>query len=217
MIAATLFLAGCKNDPTKNFIASKFNQYADSSAVNQMIFVFWYGHESDAEIIMYTREGAGSKWQEAMRCDGFIGENGLNPDRVEGDYTTPVGDFGITESFGLKENPGTKLPYFVVEDYHWCCSDAEYSYNKIIDIRECPHECSGEHLATYNPQYNYSMFLDFNKECVVGRGTAIFFHCWGSEPYTAGCVSVSEENMLKIMQTVDMGVRVVIADFSEKE
>ena len=213
MIATICFLTGCKNEPAQNFISSKFDMYADSSAVNQMIFVFWYGHESDVEVIMFTREEVGGKWQEALHCDGYVGRNGLSADRHEGDMTTPVGDFGIIESFGHKENPGTKLPYFVTRDYHWCCADSLH-YNKIIDIREFPHDCSGEHLIDYVPAYNYAFFFDFNKECVVGKGNSIFFHCSGNNPYTAGCVAVSEENMIKIMQTIDMGARVIIADLS---
>ena len=215
IIASVCFLTGCKNDPAENFIASKFDQYADSSAVNQMVFVFWYGHESDAEVIMFTRE-KGGKWQESLRCDGYVGQNGLSADRHEGDMTTPVGDFGIIESFGIKENPGTKLPYFVVEDHHWSCSDPEH-YNKIIDIREFPHECTGEHLIDCVPAYNYAFFFDFNKECVIGKGNSIFFHCFGKCTYTEGCVAVSEENMIKIMQTIDMGARVIIADFSGRD
>lgn len=215
LFAAAMFLAaGCCKTPTQKFISSKFRQYADSSAVNQMVFVFWYGQASDAEVIMYTRSEGGRKWQEALHCDGHIGKNGLNANRVQGDMTTPTGDYGILESFGLKENPGTKLPYFVVEDYHWCCGEPEYGYNKIIDIRDCPHECTGEHLINYDPAYNYSIFFDFNKECTPGRGMAIFFHCNSSHPYTSGCVAVEEEDMVTIMQTLDMGARIIIEDFS---
>ena len=64
---------------------------------------------------------------------------------------------------------------------------------------------------------NYSFFFDLNKECVIGKGTAIFFHCFGKDKCTDGCVAVAEENMVKIMQAVDMGARVIIADFSGRE
>lgn len=211
VLAAAAFAVSCgTKTPTEQFIQSKFDQYADSSKVNQLVFVCWYNHESDAEIMMYERDGR--KWKETLACPGFIGRNGLSANRHAGDKTTPIGDFGIVESFGLKENPGTSLPYFVVEDHHWCCGDS-VAYNRIIDIRDCPHHCEGEHLIDYDPAYNYSIFFDFNKECVLGKGSAIFFHCYSSRRYTSGCVAVSEDDMKKIMMSVDMGARIIIQDF----
>ena len=59
----------------------------------------------------------------------------------------------------------------------------------------------------------YSIFFDFNKECVLGKGSAIFFHCYSSRRYTSGCVAVSEDDMKKIMVSVDMDARIIIQDF----
>ncbi|SHK70584.1 L,D-transpeptidase family protein [Hespellia stercorisuis] len=121
-----------------------------------------------------------------------------------------AGDFGVSTAFGIKENPGTVMPYVDVTENTYCCSDEHY-YNQIIDISEHPHDCSnGEKMITYSPQYNYGMFLDYNKECVVGNGSAIFFHCFGAKPYTQGCVAVSEQDMITILKAVEPGVRVVI-------
>ena len=74
------------------------------------------------------------------------------------------------------------------------------------------HICSNnsEHLIRYIPQYNYALIFDYNKENVYGKGSAIFLHCYGSYPYTLGCISVAEENMIKILKTVDKNARICI-------
>ena len=205
-LVCAAFVVACSPDPAKRFYRENLARYADSTAVNQIVFVLHHGEASDAEVVMFTRDG--SRWNEVLRCDGFVGKNGIGKER-EGDKKTPRGDFAILESFGLKPNPGTSLPYFVVEDWHWCCADS-VAYNRIIDIRECPHECEGEHLIKYDPAYNYSIFMDYNRECEIGKGSAIFFHCTGKNPWTSGCVAVPEDDMRTILQTVDINARIII-------
>lgn len=136
-----------------------------------------------------------------IKCDAFIGRNGLGKTR-EGDGKTPVGDFRILTCFGIKPNPGTSLPYIRIDGNIWCCGDNE-CYNKIIDIRDHPHKCSGEHMSDYIPEYNYGMFLDYNKECIPGAGSAIFFHCKGKKDYTGGCIAVDEEKIISILKVAN--------------
>lgn len=127
----------------------------------------------------------------------------------EGDRKTPAGVFGFTKAFGIKDNPGAKLPYTKLNPYLYWCGDKQW-YNTLVDVRETPHECSGEHLISYVPHYNYVLAIDYNPECIFGKGSAIFLHCTGSNPYTGGCVAVNESNMIRIMQTVDKGAKICI-------
>ena len=61
-----------------------------------------------------------------------------------------------------------------VTDDIYCCEE-DY-YNKMLSIKEYPHDCKGEHLIDYTPEYNYGFFLDYNSEGEKGKGSAIFFH-----------------------------------------
>ena len=104
---------------------------------------------------------------------------------------------------------GAKLPYTKLNPYLYWCGDEQW-YNTLVDVREIHHECSGEHLISYVPHYNYVLAIDYNPQCIFGKGSAIFLHCTGSNPYTGGCVAVSESNMIRIMQTVDKGAKICI-------
>jgi len=85
--------------------------------------------------------------------------------------------------------------YITVDEHIWCCGD-EAQYNRIIDIRRHPHQCSGEHMADYTPEYNYGLFFDYNIEGTPGLGFAIFLHCKGAKPYT-GAVAVEAGAVVK--------------------
>jgi L,D-peptidoglycan transpeptidase YkuD (ErfK/YbiS/YcfS/YnhG family) len=49
--------------------------------------------------------------------------------------------------------------------------------------------------------YQYGIVIAYNTHPVIkNHGSAIFFHVWaGDESTTAGCVAVSEEDILKIL------------------
>lgn len=186
-------------------------KYRNDPEVNQLIGV--QGTiGAEARVLMYEKSYVNDipVWTETLNCEAYIGRNGLTAFKAEGDGMTPIGDFGILTAFGIKENPGTKLPYIPVTEDLYCCGD-ETAYNQIISIDEYPHDCAnGEQLIYYSPEYNYAFFLDYNSECEMGKGSAIFFHVRGPKPYTGGCVAVSEEDMLKIITTIEPTARVII-------
>lgn len=181
------------------------NKYLPSKTVNQLVFVKHTGG-SFARVEMYTKKSG--KWNKIVNCQGYVGTNGIDKVR-EGDRRTPTGTFNLTQAYGIKDDPGAKLDYVKVNKYLYWCGDAAY-YNQLIDIRKKPHTCHGEHLIDYVPHYNYGMFLDFNKKNVVGKGAAIFLHCTGSSQATAGCVAVSEANMIKIIRNAEKGAKICI-------
>lgn len=181
------------------------DRYKNNSAVKQLIFVQYEGG-TRAKVLMYEKKGG--VFKQTLSCQGYVGRNGINKVRA-GDAKTPTGTFGFTMAFGRKNNPGAKISYTKLNPYLYWCADKKY-YNKLIDVRKNPHSCVGEHLIDYNPQYNYALALDFNKEGIYGKGSAIFFHCAGSYPYTGGCISVSESNMIKIIQKVEKGAKICI-------
>lgn len=185
-------------------------QYQNISAIKQIILVEQSAAEvSVGRLYVLTKNKQGN-WQEFLQCKAYLGKNGLDKSR-EGDVRTPTGDFGMTMAFGAKDDPGSLVPYTKLTNTMYLCGDREY-YNQFIDVSKVNHICSGnsEHLLSYVPQYNYALVFDYNKENVFGKGSAIFLHCFGNYPFTLGCVSVAEENMVKILRTVDTNARICI-------
>jgi L,D-peptidoglycan transpeptidase YkuD (ErfK/YbiS/YcfS/YnhG family) len=141
----------------------------------------------------------------------YIGKNGLGKNG-EGDGKTPVGTLRPLSAFGVKPNPGTTMPYIdVTPTIYACDEDCEY-YNQIIDAAALGHECKGEEMYSYQPQYNYGIATDFNKECIYPKGSAIFIHVKGTKTYTGGCIAFDEDRMVEILRNCDMSLVITIKE-----
>lgn len=186
-------------------------KYAAVDTVRQLMLCEYSGG-SDAEVSLWVKDET-AQWQKKLRCHAYVGRAGVGR-AAENDTKTPLGDFGMVCAFGIKPDPGAKLPYVAVNEHTWCCGD-EAAYNRIIDIRSLPHDCRGEHMADYAPEYNYGLFFDYNKENIPGLGFAIFLHCKGDRPYTGGCIAVDEKAMIEILRTVDDNARLCIYEKPE--
>lgn len=195
----------CKVTVTYPVWNKRMDQYQNKSGVKQLLFVKYTGG-SRANVLLYTK--VKKKWKKVLSCPGYVGSGGIGEAR-EWAPITPSGTYTLTSGFGILPNPGAKTPYLQVNQNHYWCSDEAY-YNQLIDISQKPHNCSGEHLIDYAPSYNYGMFLDYNKECVYPKGSAIFLHCSGNYAYTGGCIAVSQPDMIKILQTVEKGAKICI-------
>ena len=185
-------------------------KYQKNSLVKQIILVEQIETANSIGTLFLLTKNQNGDWQENLQCKAYLGKNGIDKVR-EGDAKTPTGDFGMLMTFGAKDDPGSLIPYTKLTDTMYLCGDQEY-YNQFIDVSKIEHTCSSnsEHLIRYIPQYNYALFFDFNKENIYGKGSAIFLHCAGNNPFTLGCVSVAEENMIKILRTVDINSRICI-------
>lgn len=181
-------------------------KYRDKEKVKELAFVKYKGN-SKATFVLFKKD-ENSEWNKVLSCKAYVGQNGI--DKVkEGDRKTPTGSFKLTCAFGIKDDPGSAMKYTKVNKYLWWCGDKEY-YNTMIDIREKPHDCRGEHLINYTKQYAYSMNIGYNTRGEYLKGSAIFLHCFGYYNYTLGCVAVSEENMKTILQTCEKNSRICI-------
>jgi len=143
--------------------------------------------------------------------DVFVGKNGIDK-TGEGDAKTPTGTLRPLSAFGIKPNPGTKMPYKDITPSTFACDeDCEY-YNTIIDTAVVHHPCKGEEMYSYQPQYNYGIETDFNKECVYPKGSAIFVHVKGQKTYTGGCIAFDEDKMIEILKHCDMSLVITVKE-----
>ncbi|MBR1543683.1 MAG: L,D-transpeptidase family protein [Muribaculaceae bacterium] len=138
----------------------------------------------------------------------FIGEYGIGKQR-EGDRKTPQGTLRVKRAFGISPNPGTRFEYIRVTPSIFACGDREY-YNQIVDTAALHHVCNGEDMFHMGPDYDYGLETDYNSECVYKRGAAIFIHCKGNKPYTAGCIAFDRERMTDILQLCDTTLTVIV-------
>ena len=167
--------------------------------------------QTTACVSMHEKNSAGN-WEQIMTTPGFIGKNGLEKTR-EGDGKTPSGIFHFNKAFGIEKNPGCALDYVKIDKNLYWSGDASYKYNQLVDIREYKNlnKDDSEHLIEMDPQYKYALNISYNEEGTVGKGSAIFLHCFDKfKPYTAGGVTIPEDKMIFVMKNVKKDCVVVI-------
>lgn len=177
-----------------------------AESANQIIIVAADG--SSATVSMHNKEEEGT-WTELLSTAGKIGRNGIGKTK-EGDGKTPTGVYRFLFGFGNMPDPGCGLNYTQVDDsYYWVDDSDSAYYNQFVSTDGVTKDWdSAEHIASVKSSYNYVLALDYNVDCVLGKGSAIFMHC--TPTGGAGCIAVSEEMMMEIMQKVEAGCVVVI-------
>lgn len=172
-------------------------------------------NKSTARVSMHERDKDGN-WIQIFSVDGLVGKYGMIADknRTEGCKKTPIGVYTFDKAFGIAKDPGCALKYTkVTKDLYWSGDQRKgMQYNKMVSIKDYPKldTKNSEHLIDYTKPYQYCLNISFNKECKIGKGSAIFLHCTGNTKYTSGCVSIPKSTMLKVMKRVKPGCVVII-------
>lgn len=189
---------------------------AQDLGTNQMLIVAASGMDkTTCKVSMHERDGEGN-WIQIFSVDGYVGKKGmvLDSERKEGCGKTPIGVYYFNKAFGIADDPGCSIPYIkVTKDLYWSGDMRDgMCYNEMVSINDVPELDikNSEHLIDYTKAYQYCLNISFNEECTPGRGSAIFLHCMGNNKYTAGCVAVSKDTMIKIMKRVDPDCVVII-------
>lgn len=140
-------------------------------------------------------------WTETLRCSARVGKNGITGNKHEGDGKTPRGIYSLGQAFGLAGNPGTSRSWLQVNNNHYWVDDVNSSYyNKLVDASQTGIQWnSAEHLISYPTAYRYAIAVNYNTACTRGAGSAIFLHC-STGRATAGCISVSQNDMVRILK-----------------
>ncbi len=163
----------------------------------------------DHELTFWEKAEDGS-WRLRMDvCCGYGGNGLVEADsRIMGTRTTPIGSFPLTLAFGLGPDPGTGMTYRQIMETSYWSSEDDDTYNTWV---ESDTPVSGEHLIDYY-QYKYAVNIGFNLDPPDhNRGCAIFLHCKSTGSWnTAGCVSLTEENMLELLLSLRDGAYMII-------
>ena len=168
---------------------------------------------STAKFYYYIKEG--EKWKEFLISDAYIGKDGLGL-QSENDVKSPIGLFNFTKFFGIADNPGTKMPYIKLnESLYWVSDPKSPKYNQMVNIetfKDFDLNLS-EHLIEETVAYKYAMNINYNPNCIPGMGSAIFLHCTNELFYTLGCVSIPEENMIKVIKNANEKAVIIIDEY----
>ncbi|MFF6879547.1 L,D-transpeptidase [Streptomyces sp. NPDC012474] len=189
---------------------------ADTGGGTQLITAVAPERASTTGTVVWWDRGGDGRWVRKGSAPARFGANGLvaGASRKQGTSTTPTGLYGLPYAFGIKAAPrGTAYSYRRVHRDSWWCQDNDSrSYNRWSEPRaaDC-RAAEAEQLITYRAQYAHALVIGFNYERPVrGRGAGIFLHADGRGA-TAGCVSVPEDAMRRILTWADPSRRPHIA------
>ncbi|MDN5586553.1 MAG: L,D-transpeptidase family protein [Brevibacterium sp.] len=136
---------------------------------------------------------ADDEWKELKTFDIHNGKKGWLADRREGDKTSPIGVFTLSDAGGYEQDPGTKLSYTQDE--------------------RLPSSATAAYGSEYERVFDYIIAIDYNR--VPGtaptdgtrplgwdKGGGIWLHV-DHDSGTNGCVTLKEEDLLWILETID--------------
>lgn len=224
--------AGEKNSEITTDSTAFVNGYPGSSQILLVITDGW--NDSRGVILFYERNG--DSWiLAADTIPAIIGRNGLGwaasqkgnykgPIKREGDGRSPAGIFRITGIFGfapLNESPGFNLPYTHITSVFECIDDsASQYYNAIVrnDTVAVKDWRRSEKMSRFTNAYEWGLTINFNTEPVAkGDGSCVFIHIWDeSGGATAGCTSVSKENLLLIIGKLNSAKAPLLVQFPQQ-
>ena len=183
------------------------------SGSTQLVTVQAPRHATTASLSIWSRRGA--CWQRvAGPWRAHLGRGGLSAHKREGDGATPTGTFRLGATvYGIAPDPGVHFAYHRLVCGDWWDEDpSSAAYNKFQHVACGTSPAFGggsEALWRISPQYRYFAVIDYNAHPIVpGRGSAIFLHvAVGS---TAGCVSLAEPQLLRLLRWLRPAARPAI-------
>lgn len=175
---------------------------SDWSGPSQLITVRVETKTSQQAQVGFWQRGQDGKFRAARGpVSGWVGELGIGQGQW-GVARTPEGYYAMTEAFGILSNPGTKMPYFKVDNLDWWDGDPNSpTYNTHVRKTWVPGAGS-EHLIDFGYAYYYAAAFDYNPERNPAKGSAFFFHVSTNEP-TGGCISVPIADIKAMLQAMD--------------
>ena len=145
-----------------------------------------------------------------LKC--CLGKGGLKKNKIEGDYSTPIGEFEIGKLYWRADRvkkPDTKLICKKIKkNMGWCTDIKNKSYNKEIKIN---NKVKHEKLYRKDFKYNYFIVLKYNyKKTIKGKGSAIFIHLTKNYYKTAGCLALVEKDFLILAKLTNKKSKIII-------
>lgn len=151
-------------------------------------------------------EKVGGKWYSKLSTSGYVGAGGVGQ-ASESTNKTPKGIYYLGKNFGgfgVKMS-GLKIGWKDVSSTqsYWGSSNNSNHLNRFYTASK--KETSGDEDLTAickSGAYKYSVLIEYNySNATKGKGSAFFLHIGSSA--TAGCVAISESDMLSVVEWLD--------------
>jgi L,D-peptidoglycan transpeptidase YkuD (ErfK/YbiS/YcfS/YnhG family) len=142
-----------------------------------------------------------------------LGRGGIRANKREGDGGTPRGIFHPRQLWWRADRhvrPKSLLPVRPIRpEDAWCEDPADRHYNQAIRLGRGE---AGDRLRREDHLYDFIVEIDHNTSPrIAGRGSAVFLHLARANfSPTAGCVSMTHSDMLRLLRRLGPQTRIVI-------
>ena len=101
------------------------NTLKTAKEASQMIIVIGNPDDPAKGNLSWYQKDASGVFQQVLSVEAVHGMNGISAEKKEGDKKTPCGVYSFPMAFGMKENPGSILPYHQIQDGDHYVDDSE--------------------------------------------------------------------------------------------
>jgi len=140
-----------------------------------------------------------------------VGKKGLNSNKKEGDYTTPIGLFRLKKLYFRKDHVGTpecKITKKIIKrDMAWCDDPNHKKYNQEIKVN---NKNLKENLYRKDHKYDYIISISHNEKKVPGKGSAVFIHLTDDYKPTAGCIALKRKDFEIFLKLINEKTKIKI-------
>jgi len=144
-----------------------------------------------------------------LKC--CIGKSGLKSNKIEGDYSTPKGLFGLKKLYFREDQVGMpkcsldKKP--IQTNMAWCDDPKDKKYNE--EIRTYNKKLT-ESLYRKDHKYDYVISISHNEKKIPNKGSAVFIHLTDDYKPTAGCIALKRKDFEILLKLIDKKTKIKI-------
>ena len=144
-----------------------------------------------------------------LKC--CIGKNGLNYNKIEGDYSTPKGIFNLKKLYFRKDQVGIPIcklsKKIIKKNMAWCDDPYNKKYNEEIKTNNIKLK---ENLYRKDRKYDYVISIDHNNKKIPNKGSAIFIHLTTDYKPTAGCIGLKKKDFEILLKLINKQTKIKI-------
>ena len=138
-----------------------------------------------------------------------IGKNGLKKNKIEGDKSTPKGIFSLGKLYYRSDRvpkPETNLTTKkITKNLGWCDISNNKYYNQEVSSLK---NVNKEKFFRKDSKYDYLIIINYNKNKIKNKGSAIFIHLTRDYKATNGCVAVNKIDFLILAKLINKKTRI---------
>ena len=140
-----------------------------------------------------------------------IGKNGLKKNKIEGDKSTPKGIFSLGKLYYRSDRvprPETNLTTKkITKNLGWCDISNNKYYNQEVSSLK---NVNKENFFRKDNKYDYLIIINYNKNKIKNKGSAIFIHLTKNYFPTAGCIGIKKKDMLILLKLINNKTKIKI-------